>query len=126
MLRKVYRLKECENRVLRRIFGLKRDEVTGNGESYRIKSFIICTHPQISIGRSNSGERIWRVMWQPWRGEKIVQGFCEKAQRKEPLENRGLNGRMESQWILGRLPESLWSGFIWIRTGTDGGLLLGL
>jgi hypothetical protein len=32
------RLRVFENRVLRRIFGLKRDEVTGNGESYIIRS----------------------------------------------------------------------------------------
>jgi hypothetical protein len=27
-----------ENRVLRRIFGPKRDEVTGNGENYTLRS----------------------------------------------------------------------------------------
>jgi hypothetical protein len=35
-----------ENRVLRRIFGPKRDEGTGNGENYIMRSFIFCTpHP---------------------------------------------------------------------------------
>jgi hypothetical protein len=32
------RLTVFENRVLRRIFGPKRDEVTGNGENYIMKS----------------------------------------------------------------------------------------
>jgi hypothetical protein len=32
------RLRVFENRVLRRIFGPKRDEVTGNGEKYIMKS----------------------------------------------------------------------------------------
>jgi hypothetical protein len=32
-----------EKRVLRRIFGPKRDEVTGNGENYIMRSFMICT-----------------------------------------------------------------------------------
>jgi hypothetical protein len=93
-----------ENRVLRRIFGPKRDEVTGewrnfvrfqvltaasimfravfwvilpckmidnhftrqynpeyssehqNGGSYTMRNFIICTHPQISLGKSSQGE----------------------------------------------------------------------
>jgi hypothetical protein len=33
-----------ENRVLRRIFGPKRDEVTGSGENFIMRSFMNCTH----------------------------------------------------------------------------------
>jgi hypothetical protein len=45
-----------ENRVLGRIFGPKRDEVTGNGESCTMGSFIINTRHQILLGTSNQGE----------------------------------------------------------------------
>jgi hypothetical protein len=38
-----FRLKVFENRVLRRVFGPNRDEVTGNGENYIIRSLMICT-----------------------------------------------------------------------------------
>jgi hypothetical protein len=31
-----------ENCVLRRVFGDKREEVTGSGENYVIRSFVIC------------------------------------------------------------------------------------
>jgi len=41
-LREECRLRVLENRVLRRVFGPKRDEVTGNGENY-IMSLVICT-----------------------------------------------------------------------------------
>ena len=41
--RKERRLKVFENRVLRRIFGPKRDEVTENGESYITKRLVVCT-----------------------------------------------------------------------------------
>jgi hypothetical protein len=35
-----------ENRVLNGIFGSKRDEVTGSGENFIMRSFMICTaHP---------------------------------------------------------------------------------
>ena len=37
------RLRVFENRVLRRIFGPKRDDVTGNGENYMKRSLGICT-----------------------------------------------------------------------------------
>jgi hypothetical protein len=36
-----------ENRVLRRIFGPKRDEVTGGGENCITRSFVICTLRQV-------------------------------------------------------------------------------
>jgi hypothetical protein len=45
-----------KNRVLRRIFGPKLDEEQENVGSSAVRSFIICTHPQISLGRSNQGE----------------------------------------------------------------------
>ena len=39
------RMRVFENRVLRRIFGPKRDEVTENGENYIIGSLISNPHP---------------------------------------------------------------------------------
>ena len=41
-------LRVFENRVLRRIFGPKRDEVTESGEDYVTRSFVICTHQILS------------------------------------------------------------------------------
>jgi len=39
-----------EKRVLRRIFGLKRDEVTGSGVNCRMRSLVICTAHHILYG----------------------------------------------------------------------------
>ena len=44
------RLRVFENRVLRRVFGPKRDEVTGNGENYIMRSLVICTPYPILYG----------------------------------------------------------------------------
>jgi hypothetical protein len=41
-LREERRLRVFENRVLRRLFGPKRDEVTGEGEKYISRSLMIC------------------------------------------------------------------------------------
>ena len=49
-LREERRLRVFENRVLRRVFGSKRDEVTGNGENYIMKSLGIFTHYPILCG----------------------------------------------------------------------------
>jgi hypothetical protein len=44
------RLRVFENRVLRRILGPKRDEVTGGGENYIMRSLMICTpHPILFV-----------------------------------------------------------------------------
>ena len=42
-LREVRRLRVFWNKVLRRIYGPKRDEVTRNGENYIMRSLKICT-----------------------------------------------------------------------------------
>ena len=39
-----------ENRMLRRIFGPKREEVTVGGENYIIRSLMICTRQSILFG----------------------------------------------------------------------------
>jgi hypothetical protein len=45
--RKELRLKVVESRVLRRIFGSKRDEVTGEWRNCIMRSFVICTLHQV-------------------------------------------------------------------------------
>jgi hypothetical protein len=49
-LREERRLRMCENRVLRRVFGPKRDEVTGEWRNYIIRSLMICTPYSILCG----------------------------------------------------------------------------
>jgi hypothetical protein len=46
-LRKERRLRFFENLVLWRIFGLNTDEVTGHGEDYITRNFMLCTPHQI-------------------------------------------------------------------------------
>jgi hypothetical protein len=55
-LREERRLRVFENRVLRRIFGPKRMRRRENGGSCTMRSFIFCTHPQVSLGKSSQGE----------------------------------------------------------------------
>jgi hypothetical protein len=49
-LREERRLRVFQNRALRRIFGSKRDEVTGGGENYIMRSLMICTAHPILFG----------------------------------------------------------------------------
>jgi hypothetical protein len=54
MLREEHRLRVFENRVLGRIFGPERRRE--NGGSCTMRNFIICTHPQILLGKSSQGD----------------------------------------------------------------------
>ena len=49
-LREERRLRVFENRVLRRIFGPKRDKVKGIGENDVMRSLMICTPQPILFG----------------------------------------------------------------------------
>jgi hypothetical protein len=49
-MREKRRLKVFVKRVLRRIFGPKRDKVKGNGENYLMRSLMICTPHTILRG----------------------------------------------------------------------------
>jgi hypothetical protein len=39
------------------------------------------------------------------------------------MEDKGVDERMGSEWILGRLAGGVYNGSSWLRIGTDGGLL---
>jgi len=49
-LREGHRLRVFESRVLRRIFGPKRDEVTAEWRKYIMRNLMICTHHPILFG----------------------------------------------------------------------------
>jgi hypothetical protein len=49
-LREGSRLKVFENRMLSRIFGLKRDDVTGEWRNYMMMNLMICTAHQQFCG----------------------------------------------------------------------------
>jgi hypothetical protein len=119
-LREEHKLRVFENRVLRRLFGPKRDEVTGewrkllNEELHNLYS-----SPDI-IRQVKSG----RMRCHAWeRREKCTRFWWESPKERDHLEDQGVGGRMGSEWILGRLAWGVWIGFNWLRTGTGGGLL---
>jgi hypothetical protein len=65
-----------EIRVLRRIFGPKRDEVKKmRGENDKIMCLMICTPYHILLGRSNREKRERRNMQNVWGDQRCVQGF---------------------------------------------------
>jgi hypothetical protein len=57
-------------------------------------------------------------------GRKVYKVLAGNPKEGDHSEDQGVDGRMGSEWILGRLDgEGVWSGFSWLRIGAGSGLL---
>jgi hypothetical protein len=124
MLREEHRLRVFENRVLRRIFGPKRDEVTGEWRKLHGEELHnLYSSPDI-IRQVKSRRMRWAGyvarMGEERKGYKVLVG---KPEGKRPL------GRPRRRWEDGvrmdvrEIGLGVWIGFDWLRIGTGGGLL---
>jgi hypothetical protein len=109
-----------ESRVLRKIFGPKRDEVTGEWRKLHNEELHNLYSPPDIIRQVKANE-VGGACGTHGRGEKIVQ--VGKPEGKRPL------GRPRRRWEYGirmdlrEIGLGVWIGFDWLRTGAGGGLL---
>jgi hypothetical protein len=103
-LREEHRLRVSENRVLRGIFGPKRDEVMGeirklhNGELHNLYS-----SPD-NIRQMKSRRMRWAGhVARMGEGRNVYRVLVRKPEGKDHLKDKGVDGRMGSKWTLGRL-----------------------
>jgi hypothetical protein len=62
-------------------------------------------------------------MWHAWESrEECTRFWWESPKEIDHSEDQGVDGRMGSEWILGRLALG-GIGFDWLGIGTGGGLL---
>jgi hypothetical protein len=114
-----------ENRVLRRIFGPKTDEVMEewrklhSGEHHNLYSSLDIIR-QIKSRRMRWAGHVARI----GEGRKVYRVSVGKPEGKRPL------GRPRRRWEDGIKMDlreigwgGVWSGFTWLRIGTIGGLL---
>jgi len=103
-----------ENRVLRRIFGPKRDEVTWEWRKL---------HNEELNGMYSSPNIIQVIISRRMRlvgnvariGRREVHGvLLGKSEGKRPLL------RLDGKWIFRKLYMGVWTGLSWLRTGTGG------
>jgi hypothetical protein len=106
-----------ENRVLRRIFGPKRDEVTGERRKlHRGQLHNLYSSPDI-IRQIKSGRMRWAGhVARMGEGRNVYRILMEKPEGKDHLKDQGVDGRMESKWTLGRL---VGAGVEWIHLAQD-------
>jgi hypothetical protein len=117
ILREEQRLRVFENRVLRRIFGPKRDEVTGDWRKLHdeeLHNFYSSPIRVIKSRRMGWAGHIAR-MWEKRNADRILVG---KPEGKRPL------GRPRRRWkdnIKMDLKEIGWDGVDWFNIAQDRG-----
>jgi hypothetical protein len=55
--------------------------------------------------------------------ERRVYRVLVGKPERDQLEDQGRDGRMGSEYILGRVAGGMWSEFSWLRIWTDGALM---
>jgi hypothetical protein len=93
-----------ENRVLRRISGTKRDEVTGEWRKlHNEKLHNLYSSPNI-IRQIKSTRMRWVGHVARMEEERnVYRVLMGKSEGNNHLEGQGIDGRMRSEWILGTL-----------------------
>ena len=118
------RLRVFENRVLRRIFGLKRDGVTGEWRKLHNEELndLYSSHNIVRVIKSR------RMRWaghvaRMEEGRGVYRVLVEKLEGKRPL------GRPRRRWednikmIFRKCDVGVWTGWSWLRIGKGGGHL---
>jgi len=107
-------LRMFENRVLRRIFGRKREEVAGSRRRYHSTDFI----------RMIKSRRLRWACHVPCTGESnVYEILVGKSEEKRILGRSRRRWGIILQHILEKYSGKMWIGFIWLRIGTSGGLV---
>jgi hypothetical protein len=119
-----HRLRVFENRVLRRIFGPTREEVTGEWRKLHNREL----HNLYSSPDIIRQIKSWRMRWaghvaRMGEGRNVYRVLVGKAEGKRSLERPRRRWEDDIKMDLREIGWGVWSGFTWLRIGTVGGLL---
>ena len=123
-LRQEHRLRVFEDRVLRRIFGPKRDGVTGEWRKLHEEELNSLYYLPNIVRVIKSRRMRWTGHVACMGRGKAYTGFLwGNLRERDHLENPGVNGRIILRWIFRRWDVGVWTGSSWLRIGTVDGHL---
>jgi hypothetical protein len=108
-----------ENRVLRRIFGPKGDEVTGKWRKLHNEELndLYCS-PYI-VREIKSRRKRWAGHVARMGRAGMYTGFWWRNLReRDHLEDTGVDGKIILRWIFRTCDGGAWTGLIWLRIRT--------
>jgi hypothetical protein len=123
-LREEHRLRVFENRVLKGIFGPKRDEVTGEwGKLHSGELHDLNSSPDIIRQIKSRGMGWAGHVARMGEGRNVYKVLLGNPEVKRPLERPRRRWEDGIKMDLGEIGWGVRSGFSWLRIGTVGGLL---
>jgi len=106
--------------MLRRIFGRKRDE--GTVERRRLRNEELNGVFSQNIMQVIKSKRMRRAGHVAFMGER-VGAYRGNLRERDHLEVPGIDGKIILRWIFKKWDVGTWTGLIWLRIGTGGGIL---
>jgi len=123
-LREERRLRVSENRVLRRIFGPKGDEVTREWRKLHNEELNdLYSSPNIFRVIKSSGMRWAGHVARMGESRGVYRDLVGKYEGKDHLGDPGVYGRIILRWIFRKWDVGVWIGSSWLRIGACGGHL---
>jgi hypothetical protein len=112
-----------ENRVLRKIFGPKRDEVTGGWRKLHNEGLHdLYSSPNIRMIKSR--RTIWAGhLLRPGEMRNAYKILVGKPEGNKVFRRSKLDGRTILKWVLRKYGVRAWIGLIWLRIGTGSGIM---
>jgi hypothetical protein len=123
-LREEYRLRVFENRMLRKIFGPKRGEVTEELRKFH-KEEIHDLYSSSNIVRVIKSRRMrWAGhVARMGRREACIEFWWGNLKERDHWRDPGVDGRIILRWIFRKWDLAIWTGLGCLRIETDGGNL---
>ena len=124
-LREERRLRVFENRVLRRLFGPKREEVTGEWKKLYNEELSDLYSLPITVRVVKSTRMRWAGhVGSMGEGRGVHRVLVGKPEGKNHWEDPDVDGRITLRWIFRKWEGVVGTGWSWLRIGTGGGRLL--
>jgi hypothetical protein len=123
-LKEEHRLRVSENRVLRRIFGPRSDEVTGDRRKlHNDELHDLYSSPNTVRVIKSRTIRLAGHVARMGRREACIGFWWENLRESDHCVDPGIEGRIISGWIFRKWDLGVWTGLGWLSIERVGGKL---